>query len=134
MPETSLERDLTLNLTEQKESETLRFATAQDDYRYMMVRYRPNLLATPKRQRRDWVFLFESSAERDRLLARTQVEIVRTLLANAEHDDTFALLATCTQVHPFAAAPLSATPENIAAALAFLEKSHLLVCFISTPA
>jgi hypothetical protein len=55
-----------------------------------------------KRPRRDWVFLFESSADRDPLLARTQAEVVRTILENAEPDDTFAVLTTDTQVRRFA--------------------------------
>ncbi|MGH7221974.1 MAG: hypothetical protein ACRELF_01970, partial [Gemmataceae bacterium] len=108
-------------------ADAVRFSTAtQDGYRYLMLRYRPELPGAAKRQRRDWVFLFESSAERDPLLARTQIEIVRTLLANAEHDDTFAILTADTQVHAFAPSPLRATPENVAVALAFLEKAHLL--------
>ena len=31
----------------------------------------------------DWVFLFESSGDRDPLLARAQIEVIRTLLDNA---------------------------------------------------
>ncbi len=91
-----------------------------------MLRYRPDLPGSMQRPRRDWVFLFESSADRDPLLARTQVEVIRTLLSNAEHDDTFAILTVDTQVHRFAPTPWRATPENIAAGLAFLEKTHLL--------
>ena len=64
--------------------------------------------------------------DRDPLLARTQIEIVRTLLANAEHDDTFAILTADTQVQAFAPSPQRATPENVAAAVAFLEKAHLV--------
>jgi hypothetical protein len=123
----AMDRDLALDLMEPNSADAVRFSTAtQDGYRYLMLRYRPDLPATVKRQRRDWVFLFESSAERDPLLARTQTEIVRTLLANAEHDDTFVVLTAGTQVHAFAPSPHRATPENVAAAAAFLEKSHLL--------
>jgi hypothetical protein len=111
---------------ESSAADAVRFSTAtQDGHRYLMLRYRTTLPGSVKRQRRDWVFLFESSAERDPLLARTQVEIVRTLLANAEHDDTFTILTAGTQVHAFAS-PLRATPQNVAAAVAFLEKAHLL--------
>src|SRR5207249_8637293 len=63
----------------------------QDGATYLMLRYRPDLPAQPQLQRRDWVFLFESSGDRDPLLARTQVELVRGLLQNAEPDDTFAV-------------------------------------------
>ena len=78
------------------------------------------------RERRNWVFLFESSGDRDPLLARTQIEIIRGLLANAEPDDTFAVLAAGTRVRPFAEKPLPVTPENVQAALSFLEGSHLI--------
>jgi ferric-dicitrate binding protein FerR (iron transport regulator) len=97
-----------------------------DGSRYLMLRYRPPLSGQAQRQRRDWVFLFESSADRDPLLARAQVEIVRTLLANAEHDDTFAILTAGTRVHAFAGEPKPATPDNIHAAMSFLEQTHLV--------
>src|SRR5262249_34194810 len=41
---------------------------------------------------RRWVFLFESSGDRDPLLARTQIEVVRGLLGQADAQDTFAVL------------------------------------------
>ena len=63
-----------------------------------MLRYRPSLPSQPQRERRDWVFLFESSGDRDPLLARTQIEIVRISAEQAEHDDTFAVLTAGTRV------------------------------------
>jgi tetratricopeptide (TPR) repeat protein len=98
----------------------------QPEARYLMVRYRPLLALKKKRQRRDWVFLFESSGDRDPLLARAQVEVVRGLLANAEHDDTFTLISANTRVRTFAPKAQPATAGNIAVALLFLEKSHLI--------
>jgi tetratricopeptide (TPR) repeat protein len=125
--QSAMDRDLVLDLSESSGADAARFATAeQDGFRYLMLRHRPDLPGTARRQRRDWVFLFESSADRDPLLARTQVEVVCTLLANAERDDTFAVLTADTQVRRFAPAPLPVTSENIAAALAFLDHAHLL--------
>jgi ferric-dicitrate binding protein FerR (iron transport regulator)/tetratricopeptide (TPR) repeat protein len=97
-----------------------------DGSRYLMLRYRPTLAGNARRQRRDWVFLFESSGDRDPLLARAQVEVVRTLLANAEHDDTFAILTAGSRVQTFARQPRPATPENVQAGLDFLEHTHLV--------
>ena len=123
----AMERDIALDLRDRVGASSVRYSTAeQDGYRYLMLRYRPDLPGTTQRQRRDWVFLFESSADRDPLLVRTQVEVIRTLLSNAESDDTFVLLTVNTQVQRFAATPQRVTPENIAAALAFLDKAHLL--------
>ena len=90
----------------------MRFASfVQDGTEYLMVRYRPALPGAPQRQRRDWVFLFESSGDRDPLLARTQVEIIRGLLAHAEPDDTFVVLAANTRVRPFRKEAMPVTPE-----------------------
>ena len=66
--------------------------TTHDGYRYLMLRYRPQMLVQKKRESRDWVFLFESCGDRDPLLARVQVDVIRTLLTNAEHNDTFAIV------------------------------------------
>ncbi len=76
--------------------------------------------------RRDWLFLFESSADRDPLLARAQIEIIRGLLENAEHDDTFNIVTANTRATQFKAQPQPATPENIAAAVEFLESTRLI--------
>ena len=104
-----------------------RFSSAEHEgARYLMLRYQPNLASQPQRQRRDWVFLFESSGDRDPLLARTQIEIVRSLLSQAEPEDTFAVLTAGTRVQSMSDKPQPVTPENVQAAVAFLEKSHLI--------
>src|SRR5262249_46587803 len=94
--------------------------------RYLMVRYRPGLASEPKPERRDWVFLCESSGDRDPLLARVQIDLIRHLLDRADPADTFTVLAAGTRVRAFAAEPQKVTPENVQAALAFLESSHLV--------
>jgi tetratricopeptide (TPR) repeat protein len=111
-------------------AESVRFSSfEQDGQKYLMLRYRPALVSDNLKSEisnRNWVFLFESSGDRDPLLARTQIEIIRGLLANADADDTFTVLAAGTRVRPFADKPLPVTPENVKAALAFLESSHLI--------
>ena len=131
------DRDVTLYLTPVADARgsdaagsphTLFSSAEHEGSRYLMLRYRP-LLPSPQRQqgqRRDWVFLFESSGDRDPLLARTQIEIVRSLLAQAEPDDTFAVLTAGTRVKSVSAKPQAVTPENVEGAIAFLEKSHLI--------
>jgi hypothetical protein len=106
--------------------ESARFSSMDHDgARYFMVRYRPDLSTPKERQRRDWVFLFESSGDRDPLLARTQIEVIRTLLANAEHDDTFAVVTGATRAATYAKEAQPATADNAAAAVRFLEETHL---------
>lgn len=108
---------------------TVRFSSAeQDGARYLMLRYRP-LLATSsakRTSRKDWVFLFESSSQRDPLLARVQIDVIRTILANAEHDDTFAVLTAGTRTQAWTDEPRPVTPENARAAIEFLEQTHLV--------
>jgi hypothetical protein len=123
-----LERDVVLTLGEAAaDAEAARFRAAEHEgAKYLMVSYRPSLPGEPERSRRDWVFLFESSGDRDPLLARTQVEVVRGLLANAEPDDTFAMLTANTRVRAGTPQAQPVTPENARSALAFLEKAHLI--------
>jgi Tfp pilus assembly protein PilF len=108
-------------------AETVRFSSAeQEGSRYLMVRYRPGLPGFEERQRRDWVVLFESSGDRDPLLARTQVEVVRGLLAGAEEGDTLAVLTAGTRVQTWSKEPRPLTAETMRDAIGFLEKSHLV--------
>src|SRR5262249_39097771 len=72
-----LDRDVALELVDPTDAaqpkELARFSRADHEgAAYLMLRYRPDLPGVRERQRRDWVFLFESSADRDPLLARTQ--------------------------------------------------------------
>jgi len=114
------------NLAEQK-TDIARFATCDHEgFRYLMLRYRPELAGSAERARRDWVFLFERSGDRDPLTARVQVDIVKTILEHAERDDTFAIVTAGTAVESFARQPLTATKENVTKALEWLERAHLV--------
>ena len=125
------DRDVVIRLNGSQGSQSLaddaRFSSAaQDGARYLMLRYRPNLPSEPVRQRRDWVFLFESSGNRDPLLARVQVDVIKTILENAEHDDTFNIITAATRVNTYAPDAQKAAPENMKAAIAWLERTHLV--------
>jgi hypothetical protein len=128
------DRDVVVDLHDPRQSgpvqEAVRCSSSeQDGARYLMLRYRPVLPAREERPRRDWVFLFESSGERDPLLARTQVEIIRSVLANAEHGDTFAILTAGIRARALADKLQPATPQNVQAALAMLDQTHLIGAF-----
>jgi ferric-dicitrate binding protein FerR (iron transport regulator) len=127
--EVKVDKDLVLELRDPVppgEGSTRFSSAVHEGSHYLMLRYRPALPGKPRKQRRDWVFLFESSGDRDPLLARTQVEVVRSMLANAEHDDTFVILTAGTRTRAFDPKPRPATPENVRAAVDFLEKTHLV--------
>lgn len=107
--------------------ESARFSAAEHESgKYFMLRFRPKIDAPPQRERRDWVFLFEASGNRDPLLARVQADVIRTMLENAEHDDTFNIVTAGTRTRAFAKESVAATPENVRAAVAFLDKTHLV--------
>ena len=124
-----IDRDIVFELTDPHHQigESVRWNSAEHEgAKYLMLRYRPVLQSAPRRERRDWVFLFEASGARDPLVARAQVEVIRSLLNNAEHDDAFALLTAGTRIHKFSEKPLPVTRDNVESALSFLEKTHLI--------
>ncbi len=100
--------------------------TTHENAQYLMLRWRPELPSEPIRQRRHWVFLFECSADRNPLLARTQIEIIRTILNHAEHDDTFSVVAAGPYASVMDAKPQAATAENVQHAVEALDRTHLV--------
>jgi hypothetical protein len=123
----ALDRDVVLEWGEPAPTEgAASFAAIeQDGAKYLLVRYRPALAGEKARRRRDWVFLVETSGDRDPLLARTQVEVVRSLLQQAEPDDTFAVLTAGTRTRSLGP-PRPVTPTNVEEALGRLEGAHLI--------
>lgn len=100
--------------------------SVHENHDYLMLRFRPELKAEARVQRRDWVILFEAGANRDPLLARTQIEVVKHLLEAAEPDDTFCLMTANTRVHLFDKNPRPLTRENLDQAVAWLDACHLI--------
>ncbi len=98
-----------------------------------MLRYRPDLSAQysvlSTRKPRHFVVLFESSADRDPLLARTQIEILRMLLMNLEHSDTFQIVTAGTRSRVLNPSPLAALQVNIDSAIKQLEYTQLIGAF-----
>lgn len=98
----------------------------QDGFQYVMLRQRPLLKTNPVatepsgQSPRHWVFLVENSADRNQVLAETQRQIVKVLLENVEHGDTFSIIRAGTQSEPFRRKPVECSLENIAAARQFL--------------
>ncbi len=113
-----VDRDVVLDLTDPsfvaEDKDAVRFSRAEmDGNEYLMMRYRPALPAQKSRQRRDWIFLYETSADRDPLLARTQIEVIHGMLQHAERDDTFRILAAFESVLTNSVVPQDAlvTPQ-----------------------
>lgn len=128
-----VDQDVALELSDPAElavsgiTERIRLGkTEHENNTYLMLRYRPELPGRLEPQRRDFLFLFESSADRDPLLARTQIEVLRALLAQAGHDDTFNVVTAGTLSRFWSQVRRPATTENVAAALTWLERTHLI--------
>ena len=128
-----VDRDIQLSLFDPQPpaDDKARFSSFEHEgARYLMLRYRPTLPIAPRPAQagnaRNWVFLFESSGDRDPLLARVQIDIIQALLRHVEHGDTFAVVTAGTRVQAFAPEPRAATSENIQAAVEFLERAHLI--------
>ncbi len=101
----------------------------QDGQQYLMARHRPDLPTTPAPASRDWILLFESSGARDPIVARAQVEVIRELLALTEEGDRFAVVTAATRTRSLADSLLPVTRKNVAAALDFLDHTHLVGAF-----
>ncbi len=102
------------------------FVSAEHEgQRYLALRY-PFQPGGGRKMRRDWVFLYETSADRDPVLARVQVDVIKTLLENAERDDTFTILAASSRIRAMSEVPLPVRPKNVRRAIEFLEKSQLV--------
>lgn len=122
------EKDVVVEILDGKEDrDQARYSRAvHENFEYLMLRYRPELKTEGRIERRDWVILFEAAANRDPLLARTQIEVIKNLLENAEHDDTFTLLSANTRVHFFDKNARPLTRKNVDEALAWLDTCHLI--------
>src|SRR5262249_53782535 len=124
-----LDRDVVLQIGE-KDGGAARFAAArQDGHGYLLVRYRPELPGPAGPQRTGWVGLVETSGDRDPLLARTQVELVRSLLAHAGREDTFAVLTASTRARMLRPKAIRNDVEAVNEVMADLEKAHLVGAF-----
>jgi hypothetical protein len=123
-----MDRDLVVELKNQgtADEHTAWTTVEHEDYRYLMLRHRSRLPTEAHRPRRNWIVLFESSGDRDPLLARTQIEVIRTLLDNAEHSDTFSIVAANTKATIFEEQSVPCSAVNIANAMEFLERTHLI--------
>src|SRR5205085_9209511 len=117
------DRDVTIEVyqgTEVSTKETTAFTSfVHENQHYLMLKYRPVLAQEPKAERRDWVILFETAANRDPLLARAQIDVVKNLLENVEHDDTFSLIIANTRAIVFDTRSRPVTADHVASALKF---------------
>jgi Vault protein inter-alpha-trypsin domain/FecR protein len=97
-----------------------------DDSSYLMCRLKPHIPGEMQRKPHHWIVLFEASGNRNPLLARTQIEIIRTLLENAEHSDTFEIITATTRPQRRTHGVVACSVENVRNAIIGLERTHLV--------
>src|SRR5262249_30199539 len=124
-----LDRDVTLTLTQKKSGEASFATMTQDGADYLLVRYHPELTAPREPQRRDWVILVETSGDREPLIARTQIELIRSFLQHAGRDDTFVILTGSTRTKALRPKAVRNDLVAIDEVIADLEKAHLVGAF-----
>lgn len=128
-----LDKDIVLNLNTQHQlvqseapNKPMFTSATHEQAGYLMFSHQPSLPGGRSHHRRDWVFVFESSAARNPVLARAQIEIIRTMLEHAEHTDTFNIVAAGTRSRVFSPQALAIEPEHVKQAIAFLDSAHLV--------
>ena len=121
-----MDRDLVLKVADNSNLKSQISNFKSEGQQYLMLRLRPDLPGEVQRQPHHWVFLFEHAGDRSPLLARAQIEIMRTLLENAEHSDTFSIVSASTRAELYPAERQLCTAENTAAAIKHLENIHLV--------
>ena len=92
-------------------------------YQFAIAR---NCQRNRKTQKRDWILIYESSGDRDAVLASAQQEIAKAIMDNAEADDTFSLIVAGTKPKIYEKRKFLATPKSISDALSFLGESRLI--------
>lgn len=121
------DRDVVIHFPESATTSRARFSTAEHSgAKYLMLRYRPEFEASAPPAKRNWAILFESSGDRDPLLARAQIEIIRHFLLQLEPTDTFQVYAAGTRTAVHSPTPQPTSPGNVLAAVQFLEGRHLI--------
>ncbi|MFP4052495.1 MAG: VIT domain-containing protein [Phycisphaerae bacterium] len=98
----------------------------EGERRYLMVRHRPRLAADARSRKRHWVFVQETSAARNPLLARAQIELMRGILHYAAAGDTFQVITAAHRAKLLTPDPLAVGRQTVEAVAAALGKTHLL--------
>ncbi len=94
--------------------------------KYLMVRHRPKLPAKPAPRGRHWVFVHETSADRNPLLARAQIELLKGMLHCAAAGDTFQVVTAAHAAKVLTPRPLAVSRETVKTVTDALGKTHLL--------
>lgn len=93
----SMQRDVVLEFATPASTAPRVSTFEHEGARYLGLRWTPDLPAAPPPAARHWLFLVETTADRDRLLAQTQREVLRGLLSQISADDSFEIVTASTR-------------------------------------
>ncbi len=93
----TMQRDVVLEIAAPDSAKPRLSTYEHEGARYVALRWMPDLPATLPPPSRHWLFLVETSADRDRVLAQTQREVLRGILSQASADDTFQIVTASTR-------------------------------------
>jgi len=93
----TMQRDVVLEVAAPDSAKPRLSTYEHEGARYVALRWMPELPATLPPPSRHWLFLVETSADRDRVLAQTQREVMRGILSQASADDTFQIVTASTR-------------------------------------
>jgi autotransporter-associated beta strand protein len=92
-----MQRDVVLEIATPPSTSPRMSSFDHEGARYLALRWTPDLPAAPPPTARHWLFLVETSADRDRILAQTQREVLRGILDQASADDSFEIVTASTR-------------------------------------
>jgi hypothetical protein len=94
--------------------------------RYLLMRHRPKLPTEAKVTRRHWIFVYETSSNRNPLLGRAQIELMEGILHHAAAGDTFQVVTAAHRAKLLTPKPLVAQKQTATTVGQALGKTHLL--------
>jgi autotransporter-associated beta strand protein len=93
----TMQRDVVLEIATPESTAPRLSSNEHEGARYVALRWTPDLPAATPPLARHWIFLVETSADRDAALAKTQREVLRGILNQASADDTFRIITASTR-------------------------------------
>jgi ferric-dicitrate binding protein FerR (iron transport regulator) len=121
----TMQRDVVLEIASPESTAPRLSSYEHEGARYVALRWTPDLPAALPPPSRHWLFLIEMSADRDRVLAQTQREVLRGILNQASADDTFRIITASTRTTELVPTQPVTAANRDAALLMLAEQTNL---------
>ena len=121
----TMQRDVVLEIATPESTAPRLSSYEHEGARYVALRWTPDLPAALPPPSRHWLFLIETSADRDAVLAKTQREVLRGILNQASADDTFRIITASTRTTELLPTQPVTAANRDAALLKLAEQTNL---------